>query len=66
MRTFKLQTFKIANVRSHVQSRKVVHMSGVHCVHPLQVLVLLCTLQYGIEYSSTGSLVQAQDVWKEV
>ena len=30
-------------------------------VHPLQVVVLLCTLQYCIEYSSTVSLFQAQD-----
>ena len=29
--TFKLQTFKDANVCSHAQSHKLVHMSGVHC-----------------------------------
>ena len=34
----------------------------VTCVHPLQVIVLLCTLQYCTEYSSTVSLFQAQDV----
>ena len=37
----------------------------VTCVHPLQVVVLLCTLQYCTEYSSIVSLFQAQDVQKQ-
>ena len=31
IRTFKSQTFRDENVCSHVWSRKLVHMSGVHC-----------------------------------
>ena len=40
------------DVPSHVQSHKSVHTSGIHCmhIHPLQMVVLLCTLQYYIEY----------------
>ena len=30
IRTFKLRTFKDANLRPHVQSHKLVHASGVH------------------------------------
>ena len=37
----------------------------VMCVHPLQVVMLLWTLQYYIEYSSMVSLFQAQDVQKQ-
>ena len=33
----------------------------VTCVHPLQVVVLLCTLLYSTVYSSTVTLFQAQD-----
>ena len=32
----------------------------VMCVHPLEVLVLLCSLQYCIAYSSTVSFFQTQ------
>ena len=32
----------------------------VKCVHLLQVVVLLCTLQYCTEYSTTVSLFQAR------
>ena len=41
-----LQTFKDANVCLHVQSHKSGHTSGIHCMclHPLQVVMLLCTL----------------------
>ena len=33
---------------SHVQSRKLVQLSGIHCtrMRPLQVVVLLCALLY--------------------
>ena len=34
-------------------------------VHPLQVVMLLCTLQYCIEYSNIVSLFQAQNVQKQ-
>ena len=67
MWTYKLWNFKDANMRSHVQSRKLVHVSGVQCHVRASstVVVHLCTLQYSIEYSSTVSLIQAQDVWKQ-
>ena len=37
----------------------------VTCVHPLQVAVVLCTLQCCIEYRGTVTLFQAQDVLKQ-
>ena len=47
-RTFKLRTFKDANM--HLQSNYVSKFKClayiVTCVHPLQVVVLLCTLLY--------------------
>ena len=50
----------------HVQSRKLVHLSGVHC-HVRASSTSGCvfvyfTVQYCIEYSSRVSLFQAQDV----
>ena len=64
-----LRTFKDVNVHSHVQSHKLVHVSGVHChVHASSTsgcAFVYFTVQYCIEYSSTISLFQAQDVWKE-
>ena len=36
------------------------------CVHPQQLVVLLCTLQSHIEYSSIISLFQVQNVQKQV
>ena len=70
IRTFKLRTFKDANVCSHVQSCKLVHVSGVHC-HVRASFTNGCafvylTVQYCIDYSSTVSLFQAQDVRKQV
>lgn len=47
----------------------LVPMYGIHCVcmDPLQMVVLLSTVQHCMEFSSTVlSLSQAQDVWKEV
>ena len=38
----------------------------VVCMPPLQVVVLLCTLQCFTDYNSKVSLFQAQDVWKQV
>ena len=35
----------------------------VVCMPPLQVVVLLCTLQCFTDYNSKVSLFQAQDVW---
>ena len=65
----KLQTFKDEIVHSHVQSRKLVHVSGVHChVHASSTsgcAFVYFTVQYCIEYSSTVSLFQAQDVWDQ-
>ena len=54
------------NVHSHVQSRKLVHVSGVHC-HMRASSTSGCafvyfTVQCCIECSSTVSLFQAQDV----
>ena len=43
----KFPTFKDVNVHSHIQSPKLVHRSGLYChvLYPLQVALLLCTLQ---------------------
>ena len=66
---FKLRIFKDGNVRSHVQSRKLIHVSGVHC--PVRAsstsgcAFVYFLVQYCIEYSSTVSLFQAQDVQKQ-
>ena len=54
---------------SHVQSHKLVHMSVIHC-HVRASSTSGCafvyfTVQYYIEYSSTVSLFQAQDVRKQ-
>lgn len=50
----------------HVQSRKLVHVSGVHfhmCVSSTSGRAIVClTVQYCIEYSTTASIFQAQDV----
>ena len=51
---FQLKTFKDANLHSHVPPHKLVHMTGVQCVRPLQVAVLLCTLLYSTECSSVA------------
>ena len=53
----------------NVQSRKLVHVPGVHC-HVCASSTSGCafvyfTVQYCIEYSSTVSLFQAQDVQKQ-
>ena len=57
---------------SHVQSHKLVHMSGA-CGHVrtsstsgCDFCVIYCTVLHYIEYSSTVSSFQAQDVWKQV
>ena len=63
--SFKL--LKVGNVRPHVQSRKCVHVSGLHC----RVLAfstsgcafVYCTELYRVQY--TASLSQAQDVQKQ-
>ena len=47
MRTFKLQTFKDADVRANAQSRKLVHAPGVHGqVRASSTSGSLCTLLY--------------------
>ena len=51
---------------SHVQSRKLVHVAGVHG-HMRASSISACafvyfTLQYCMQYSSTVSLFQAQEV----
>ena len=66
MQTFKLQTFKDANVHSLVQSEKLIHMSEVHC-HLRASSTSGCAfvsfaVQICIEYSSRVSLFQAKDV----
>ena len=53
---------------SHDQSQKLIHVSGVHC-HMCVSSTSGCsfvylTIQYSIEYGSTVSLLQAQDVQK--
>ena len=70
IRTFKLQTFKDADVHSHVQSCGLVDMSGVHC-HVRASSTSGCAFVYFTvkdcrEYSSTVCLFQVQDVWKQV
>ena len=69
IRTFKLQTFKDANMHLHVQSHKLVHVSGKHghtCASSTSGCAFVYfTVQYCIEYSSTVSLFQAQDVRKQ-
>ena len=69
IRTFKLRTFKDENMHSHVQSCKLVHVSGIHChMHASSTsgcAFVYFTVQYCIEYSSTVSLFQAQDVQKQ-
>ena len=51
---FQLKTFKAANLCSHVPSHKLVHVSGVQCVRPLPVAVLLCILLYSTECRSVA------------
>ena len=48
IQTFRLWNFKMANMHSHIQSCKLVHVFGIHCtcMHPLQVVVFLCTWLY--------------------
>ena len=70
IQVFKLWTFKDVNMGSHVQSYKLVHLSHVHC----HVCVFFTSgyvfmhfiVQYYIQYSSSVSLLQAQDVQKQV
>ena len=55
--SLQMQTFNDANMHSHVQSRKLVHMSGVHC-HLRASSTSGCAfvyfiVQYCIDYSST-------------
>ena len=68
--TYKLWTFKDANLCSFVQSYKLAHMSGVHChVYASSIgdyAFVYFTVQYYIEYSGTVSLLQAWDAWKQV
>ena len=69
IRTFKLWTFKDANVHPHVQSRKLLHVSGIQC-HVRASSTRGCafvyfTVQDCIVYSSTVSFFQAQDVLKQ-
>ena len=59
---------KDVNVSSHSQSCKLVHGSGAHC-HMCESFTSGCafvylTVWYCIEYSTTISLFQAQDVRK--
>ena len=62
--------FQRFDVSSHVQSRKLVHVSGVNCqVHAFSTsgcAFVYFTVQHCIEYSSTVSLFQAQHVLKQV
>ena len=53
---------------SHVQSQKLIHVSGAHC-HMCASSAsgrafAYFTVQYSIDYSSAVSLFQAQDVQK--
>ena len=60
------KTFEDVNVGSRVQSM-CLFMCLVYivtCVQPLQVTVLLCTLQYSAEYNTTVSF-QAHDIQKQ-
>ena len=66
MQTFKLQTFRDANVHSLVQSEKLIHMSEVHChlhASPTNGCVFVYfAVQSCIEHRSRVSLFQAKDV----
>ena len=68
-RTFKLQTCKEASIHLHVQSCKLVHVSGVHChawASPTGGCAFVYfTVLYCIEHCSAGSLFQAQEVRKQ-
>ena len=56
-------------MRSHVPSRKLVHETGIRChvraPSRSDCAFVYFTVQHCIEYSSTVSLFQAQDVWKQ-
>ena len=61
---------QVVNTRSHVQSRKLFHLSGTHCHMRapstsgcvfVSLIVQQCT-----DYSSSGSLFQGQDVVTEI
>ena len=65
-----MRAFKDTNVCLHVQSSKLVHVSGVHC-HMCAYSTTGCdfvyvTVQYCIEYGSTVSVFQAQDLLQSV
>lgn len=51
---FQLKTFKDGDLHLHVPSHKLVPVSGVQCVHPLLVAVLLCILLYSTECRSVA------------
>ena len=56
-----------SNLRSHIQSHKLVQMSGMHChMHASSTSDSVCfTVEHCIEHSRTVSLFQAQDGWKQ-
>ena len=70
IQTFKLRTFKEANVRSHIQSHKLVHVSGVHChvraSSTRGCAIVCCTVLYRVlrevnpEYSLEGLLLKSK------
>ena len=65
---FKLQIIKDVSMCSHVQSHKLVHVSGIHCHRhacPTSGCVFVSfPVRYCIEHSSALALFQGQDVWK--
>ena len=70
MQTFNLGTFKDANVHAHVPLHKLVHAPGVHChcVHPLQVVVLVCdfTVQYCVDGITDSMDMSSSKLWELV
>ena len=50
-------------MRSHIQSRRLVHVSGAHChVCAASGCAFVYFVQYCIEYRNSVSLFQSQDV----
>ena len=64
-----MQPFEHVNMRSHVQPRKLVHVSSVHghvrASSTTGCAFVYFTVQYCIKDSSTVSLFQVQDIQKQ-
>ena len=63
----KMRTFKDMNVPLHVQSHKLVPVSGIHCPMHTTSAIGFASVHFTVlcRVSSTVSLFQAQGVWKQ-